>query len=102
MSLTPADVSRIARLARLELNEQEQATALNELNSMLGLIEQLQSVDTSGVHPLAHPLSVHEEVSLRLREDVVTETPSEETRALLMSNTPAESEGLFLVPKVIE
>ncbi len=102
MSLTPADVSRIARLARLELNEQEQATALNELNSMLGLIEQLQSVDTSGVQPLAHPLSVHEEISLRLREDIVTETPSEQTRASLMSNTPAESEGLFLVPKVIE
>ncbi|NOL49321.1 Asp-tRNA(Asn)/Glu-tRNA(Gln) amidotransferase subunit GatC [Pelistega europaea] len=102
MSLTPKDVSRIARLARLELSEAAQAKALNELNSMLGLIEALQSVDTSGVIPLAHPLSVHEEISLRLREDVVTETASIENRQSLMANAPAESEGLFLVPKVIE
>lgn len=102
MSLNSADISRIARLARLELNEQEQAKALDELNSMLDLIEQLQSVDTTNVAPLAHPLSVHEEVSLRLREDIVTETPSIEQRQQLMSNAPAESEGLFLVPKVIE
>ncbi|ETD68930.1 glutamyl-tRNA amidotransferase subunit C [Pelistega indica] len=102
MSLTLNDVNRIARLSRLELDEQEQAQALLELNSMLGLIAQLQSVDTSGVTPLAHPLSVHEEISLRLREDIVTETSSLEKRAELMANAPAESNGLFLVPKVIE
>ena len=102
MSLTLNDVNRIARLSRLELDEQEQAQALLELNSMLGLIEQLQSVDTNGVTPLAHPLSVHEEISLRLREDTVTETSSLENRAELMANAPAESNGLFLVPKVIE
>lgn len=102
MSLTPNDVSRIARLSRLELNDQEQSQATVELNSMLGLIAQLQSVDTSGVEPLAHPLSAHEEISLRLRDDVVTETSSLEKRAELMANAPAESNGLFLVPKVIE
>lgn len=102
MSLTSTDVSRIARLARLELSDQAQAKALNELNSMFDLIQALQSVDTSGVTPLAHPLSVHEEVSLRLRDDVVTEPSSTEVRQALMANAPAESEGLFLVPKVIE
>ncbi|NEN76481.1 Asp-tRNA(Asn)/Glu-tRNA(Gln) amidotransferase subunit GatC [Pelistega sp. NLN82] len=102
MSLTPNDVSRIARLARLELDETMQAKALEELNSMLDLFETLQSVETTGVAPLAHPLSVHEEVSLRLREDQVTEPSSIEARQALMANAPAESDGLFLVPKVIE
>lgn len=102
MSLTPADVSRIARLARLELDPAEQAQALTELNSMLSIIAALQSVDTEGVEPLAHPLSVHEEVHLRLRDDVVTETASIEQRQALMANAPASAEGLFLVPKVIE
>ena len=102
MSLTSADVHRIARLARLELNASAQDKALDELNSMLGLIEQLQSVDTTGVAPLAHPLSVHQEITLRLREDEVTESASLEKRDALMSNAPAQAEGLFLVPKVIE
>ena len=102
MSLTPADVSRIARLARLELDQAQQAQALTELNSMLSIIAQLQSVDTQGVEPLAHPLSVYEDVHLRLRDDVVTATSSLDEREALMANAPAKAEGLFLVPKVIE
>lgn len=102
MSLTPADVSRIARLARLDLNPAELTQAQTELNSMLSIIAQLQSVDTQGVEPLAHPLSVYEDVQLRLRDDVVTATSSIEEREALMANAPISAEGLFLVPKVIE
>lgn len=102
MSLTPAEVNRIARLSRLELTDSEQKQALTELNSMLGLIQALQSVNTENIIPLSHPLSVCEAISLRLREDKVTENSSTDTRKSLMSNAPADAEGLFLVPKVIE
>ncbi len=103
MALNEQDVARIARLARIELTPEKLQRARGELNDMLGLIERLQSVDTTGVEPLAHPLSVHEEVVLRLRDDAVTEPAgSEARRAELMANAPAAQDGLFLVPKVIE
>lgn len=102
MSLSLEDVTRIARLARLELTPEKQEQTLNELNNILGLIEKLQSVDTTGIEPLAHPLSAHEDITLRLREDNITETGSETQRSALMANAPATENGLFLVPKVIE
>ena len=79
MALNDKDVARIARLARIELTPEQRAHAQTELNGILHLIERLQSVDTQGVEPLAHPLSAHEDITLRLREDAVTE-PSSETR----------------------
>jgi len=102
MALTDTDVTRIARLARLDMTPERQARARDDLNSILGLIERLQSVDTHGVEPLAHPLSAHEDVALRLRADTVTETGGEQAREALMTNAPATCSGLFLVPKVIE
>jgi len=102
MALNEQDVARIARLARIDLTPERRERARQELNGILGLIERLQAVDTQGVEPMAHPLSAHEEVVLRLREDEVTETPSETRRAELMANAPAARDGLFLVPKVIE
>ena len=102
MALTENDVTRIARLSRLELDPAKKTQALTDLNSILGLIERLQAVDTAGVEPLAHPLSAIQDIALRLREDQVTETASEATRAQLMANAPAQENGLFLVPKVIE
>ncbi|ANY14711.1 Asp-tRNA(Asn)/Glu-tRNA(Gln) amidotransferase subunit GatC [Bordetella pseudohinzii] len=102
MALNEQDVARIARLARIELTPEQRARAQDELNGILHLIERLQSVDTQGVEPLAHPLSAHEDVVLRLRQDAVTETASEERRGELLANAPEQSAGLFLVPKVIE
>jgi aspartyl-tRNA(Asn)/glutamyl-tRNA(Gln) amidotransferase subunit C len=102
MALTENDVTRIARLARLELAEDQRPRVLNDLNGIFGLIEQLQSVDTAGVEPLMHPISAIEDVVLRLRADAVTETSGEAARAGLIANAPAVEEGLFLVPKVIE
>ena len=59
-------------------------------------------MDTTGVEPLAHPLSAHQDLTLRLREDVITETSSESGRDAMLANAPATENGLFLVPKVIE
>lgn len=102
MALNDQEVARIARLARLHLTADQQAQAQTDLNKILGIIETLQSVDTAGVEPLAHPLASVSDIHLRLREDVVTEVSSAEQRAALMANAPGASEGLFLVPKVIE
>lgn len=99
MALTPQDVSRIAHLARLELSAAEQAQMLTQLNGFFGIVEQMGAVDTRGVEPLYTPLSAVQDVSLRLREDVVSETVD---RAANQKSAPAVEEGLFLVPKVIE
>lgn len=102
MALTESDVTRIARLARLHLSEAEQPALGAELNQIMGLIEQLQSIDTSNVEPLAHPLSAIGEVGLRLRDDTALPTNDEATRDHFMQNAPAREGGVFLVPRVIE
>lgn len=99
MALTPQDVSRIAQLARLELQPGEQAAMLTQLNDFFKLVEQMRAVDTAGVEPLYTPLSAVQQVSLRLREDRVTE---DNRRELNQRSAPAVEDGLFLVPKVIE
>lgn len=99
MALTLNDVGRIAQLARLELQTHEQAAMLDQLNGFFGIVEAMRSVDTAGIEPLFTPLSAIEDVSLRLRPDVVSET---EQRDACMANAPAQDAGLFLVPKVIE
>jgi len=98
MALTPQDVSRIAQLARLELQGPEQAAMLTQLNGFFRIVEQMSAVDTSGVEPLYTPLSAVQEVALRLRDDAVTET---DNRAANQRSAPAVEDGLFLVPKVI-
>jgi aspartyl-tRNA(Asn)/glutamyl-tRNA(Gln) amidotransferase subunit C len=95
MSLQISEVERLAHLARLHLSPDEASTLLTELNGIFGMIEQLQAVDTTGLEPMSHPLGGAQ----RLREDVVTETPDREAN---LRNAPAQQDGLFLVPKVIE
>jgi aspartyl-tRNA(Asn)/glutamyl-tRNA(Gln) amidotransferase subunit C len=99
MALTPADVSRIAHLARLELSADEADAMLGQLNGFFGIVEQMSAVDTGGVEPLYTPLSAVQEVALRLREDRVTEV---DERARNQASAPAVENGLFLVPRVIE
>jgi len=99
MALTPADVSRIAHLARLELQADERAAMLGQLNGFFRIVEQMSAVDTRGVEPLYTPLSAVQAVALRLRADVVTETDDRERN---QASAPAVEDGLFLVPKVIE
>jgi len=98
MPLTPQEVTRIAQLARLELQPAEAAAMLSQLNGFFRVVEQMSAVDTSGVEPLYTPLSAVEEVVLRLRDDTVTET---DDRTANQRSAPAVEDGLFLVPKVI-
>jgi aspartyl-tRNA(Asn)/glutamyl-tRNA(Gln) amidotransferase subunit C len=103
MAITQEDVTRIARLARLEIADNDEISRVqNELNRIFVLIEELQAVDTSSVEPMAHPLSALQPISLRLRDDQPLATSTEQERQRLMANAPAEHEGLFLVPTVIE
>lgn len=95
MALTTEDVTRIARLARLRVSDEERMAVQGQLNGILGLIEAMRAVDTEGVEPMAHPL----DVSLRLRADVVTET---DHRDAFQAVAPQVEAGLYLVPKVIE
>jgi len=99
MSLTPSDIARIANLARLELQPSESARMLAQINGFFGLVETMRSVDTSGIEPLAHPYATVQDVTLRLRDDLVSE-PNQ--RQANQRSAPAVENGLFLVPKVIE
>ncbi|MGE4368729.1 MAG: Asp-tRNA(Asn)/Glu-tRNA(Gln) amidotransferase subunit GatC [Burkholderiaceae bacterium] len=102
MAITEHDVVRIAKLARIELSDGQVAHTRTELNGILGLIEQLQAVDTHGIVPMAHPLEAHQTIALRLRDDAALPTGTLEQRDALMRNAPAVQAGLFLVPTVIE
>ncbi len=102
MAISEQDVKRIARLARIELSPEDAVQTQKELNDILGLMARLQAIDTTGVEPMAHPLSAHQDIQLRLRDDVAAPTMTENERAELMANAPAQAEGLFLVPTVIE
>lgn len=102
MAITQQDVDRIARLACLELTPEQTQRTQSEFSDILALIQQLQSVDTQGIDPMAHPLSGHQDVALRLREDTARPTATPEERDALLANAPATAEGLFLVPTVIE
>lgn len=99
MALTSQDIDRIANLARLALSPKESERTLSQLNGFFGIVEKMQAVDTSGVQPLAHPVAAIQDIALRLREDVASEPNQREAN---MRNAPAQGEGLFLVPKVIE
>jgi len=95
MSFSLDDVRRIAHLARLEVTEAELRAVQQQLNGILGLVEQLQAVETAGIAPMAHA----QNVTLRLRDDEVTEPDQREP---FQSTAPAVEAGLYLVPKVIE
>jgi aspartyl-tRNA(Asn)/glutamyl-tRNA(Gln) amidotransferase subunit C len=95
MSLTINDVKRIAHLARIEVSETEAQATLVKLTGILGLIEEMQAVDTTGITPMSHS----QDVVQRLRPDEVT---SGNQREAFQKIAPAVENGLYLVPKVIE
>jgi aspartyl-tRNA(Asn)/glutamyl-tRNA(Gln) amidotransferase subunit C len=100
MSLDLNDVHRLARLAQLDLHENEATKTLEKLNGIFALVEQMRAVDTTGVEPLNHPIAAYQsDVALRLREDTVTEP---NRRDDYQQVAPATQDGLYLVPKVIE
>lgn len=104
MSLTATDIKRLAHLARIEVSASDIDASLHKLSGILGLIEQMQAVDTTGITPMSHS----QDVTQRLRDDVVTRSNE---RELFQKNAPligngssqqAVENGLYLVPKVIE
>jgi aspartyl-tRNA(Asn)/glutamyl-tRNA(Gln) amidotransferase subunit C len=95
MSLSHDQVRRIARLARIAIRPEESEAVLESLNRVLGLVDEMRRVDTSGVEPMAHPLNAEQ----RLRPDAVTEP---DQRKFYQSVSPVVEGGLYLVPKVIE
>ena len=99
MSLTSADIARIANLARLELQPDESERMLGQINGFFEIVEKIRAVDTTGIEPLAHPMATIQDITLRLREDGALEPDNREAN---QRNAPALEHGLFLVPKVIE
>jgi len=95
MSLDNSEVKRIAHLARLAIDEQDIPQYAHNLSNILGLVEQMSSVSTDDVAPMAHPLDTLQ----RLREDKVSETNQRDH----FQKVAAQVEnGLYLVPRVIE
>lgn len=95
MAISEAEVKKVAHLARLAVPEEQLPVYAQQLSNILNLVDQLSSVDTSGVEPMAHPL----DMTQRLREDVVTETNQ---RDKYQRVAPEIEDGLYLVPKVLE
>ena len=93
--LSLEEVTRIARLARIDVPAADLPGLAAQLNGILDLVDQMRAVDTAGIEPLAHP----QEVTQRLRPDEVAEG---DRRAEFQAGAPAIEDGLFLVPKVIE
>jgi aspartyl-tRNA(Asn)/glutamyl-tRNA(Gln) amidotransferase subunit C len=95
MTITVADVHRLAELARLEIDADEADEVRSKLDAIFAMINELNAVDTADVAPMAHA----QDVCAPLREDRVTEA---DRHALYQSVAPAVEGGLYLVPKVIE
>ncbi len=95
MALDQQQVRDIADLARLQIDDSQIAEYQKNLSSILTLVEQLASVDTSAIEPMAHPLDAVQ----RLRADAVTETNQ---RDHFQSIAPATEQGYYLVPRVVE
>jgi aspartyl-tRNA(Asn)/glutamyl-tRNA(Gln) amidotransferase subunit C len=95
MTISVADVARLAHLARIEIDAAQAEDVRAKLDAIFDLLGQLDAVDTTGVVPMAHA----QDVTLPLREDAVTEA---DRHALYQSVAPEVEAGLYLVPKVIE
>ncbi|MEM9383821.1 MAG: Asp-tRNA(Asn)/Glu-tRNA(Gln) amidotransferase subunit GatC [Pseudomonadota bacterium] len=95
MSLTPDEVKKIAHLARLSIGEKQVPDFVDNLSRIIDFVQQLESADTAGVQPMAHPVPSTQ----RLRADEVSET---DHRERYQRNASSVQEGLYLVPRVIE
>jgi aspartyl-tRNA(Asn)/glutamyl-tRNA(Gln) amidotransferase subunit C len=95
MSLDPATVRRIAKLARIRVEDAQVPQLQAELNGILGWIEQLNEVDVEGVEPLTGAA----QMALRMREDVVTDGGLAEE---VLANAPDRAGNFYAVPKVVE
>ncbi len=95
MSIDNSTVKKVAKLARIEINEEEETTLITELNNILGWVDELQQVNTDSVEPM---LSVFNE-SMQMRED---QAESNFDNSQILDNSPESNAGFFVVPKVVE
>jgi aspartyl-tRNA(Asn)/glutamyl-tRNA(Gln) amidotransferase subunit C len=95
MSISSEEVTHIARLARLKTSPGKSAFYASQLSNIMQLVEQMNSIDTSGIEPMSHP----QDAALRLRADEVTAPNRREDYQAI---APAAENGLYMVPRVIE
>jgi aspartyl-tRNA(Asn)/glutamyl-tRNA(Gln) amidotransferase subunit C len=95
MSLNRSDIEKIAKLARMALDEAQVENYARELSNILTLVKQLEQADTADIEPMFHPLHMTQ----RLRPDEVTETDHRQENQAV---APQVRSGHYLVPKVIE
>ncbi|KJF68652.1 MULTISPECIES: Asp-tRNA(Asn)/Glu-tRNA(Gln) amidotransferase subunit GatC [Rhizobium] len=95
MSVDLATVKRVARLARIAVNDEEAQNMLGQLNGILGFVEQLSEVNVDGVEPMTSVTPVE----MKKRADVVTDGSKAED---IVANAPATDRDFFMVPKVVE
>lgn len=95
MAIESSDIAKLAKLARIEINDVDARETASRISDVLALVDQLQAVNTDGVLPMAHPLDAVQ----KLRPDVISETNQREA---FQAIAPATQDGLYLVPKVIE
>jgi aspartyl-tRNA(Asn)/glutamyl-tRNA(Gln) amidotransferase subunit C len=95
MKITKQEVEHVARLARLELSEQEKETLTDQISNILTYVEQLNELNTHGVEPTSHVLDIN-----NVMRDDVPEASLPQDRAL--ANAPDKASGHYKVPKIIE
>ncbi len=95
MAITREQVRRVASLARLRLEPEEEERLTADLDHILAAFTRLEALDTAGVEPMAHV----EDVAVPMRDDAVTNPPASDG---LLANAPARDGRLFRVPKIIE
>ena len=95
MSIDNKTVRKVSKLAKIKINEQEEAKLIEELNNILGWVDELKQVDTEKIEPM---LSVFNE-SMIMRKDEVSSEISDD---LVLKNAPESKSGFFVVPKVVE
>ena len=95
MSIDESTAAKVAKLARIKVEEDALPALAQEFNAVLGFIEQLNEVDVEGVEPMVSVTPMR----LKRREDAVTDGDQQEK---ILSNAPDAREGFFAVPKVVE
>ena len=95
MSIDNKTVRKVSKLAKIRINEREETKLIEELNNILGWVDELKKVDTEKIEPM---LSVFNE-SMVMRKDEVSSEISDE---LVLKNAPESKSGFFVVPKVVE
>lgn len=95
MSIEIDTAARVAKLARIRVDDADLPALAQEFNTILGFIEQMEEVDVTGVEPMTSVTPMR----LKRREDVVTDG---DQQAKVLSNAPDAREGFFAVPKVVE